>query len=254
MEESLVVHLTPDTTLEVAESFKISISTKSTISELYSKIYAYLDSRNDGNKIFKISKIAHTIWGRSLPIDRYISSYFSGTKNDVYCILDCQLDKTKHVKPIAVLEPTPAVEVSKNEDDDYTQNDVDSIINNYSGKVKTITKYSYYESSNGKWVKALISVDNIKQHPKDKIDVIFGERTLDIFVKDYGSQKDQILHFGCRKLHRYVVPDECKWVIKSDGVQVSLKKKKQEDNWWSFFKAKATGEYDSDLEAERGDD
>jgi hypothetical protein len=36
--------------------------------------------------------------------------------------------------------------------------------------------------------------------------------------------------------------------VKSAGVQVSLKKKSEKDNWWSFFKQKATGEVDSDLE------
>jgi hypothetical protein len=78
--------------------------------------------------------------------------------------------------------------------------------------------------------------------------VIIGERTLDVFVKDHGPQNDQLLHFGCRKLHCHTIPSESKWAIKSDGVQVSLKKLKSDDNWWSFFKAKATGEVDSDLE------
>lgn len=71
-----------------------------------------------------------------------------------------------------------------------------------------MTKYAYYESSNGLWIKALISVDDIKKHPKDKIEVVFGERTVDVFVRDYGQNHDQILHFGCRKLHRYVIPEE----------------------------------------------
>jgi hypothetical protein len=62
--------------------------------------------------------------------------------------------------------------------------------------MKTLTKYSYYEASNQKWVKALINVDGIKNVLKDKIDVVFGERTLDVFVKDYGSKNDEILHFG----------------------------------------------------------
>ena len=135
-----------------------------------------------------------------MPIDRYTNSYFDRANNDVYCFLDCSVDRTKHVKPLAV-NPVYKEQEDEETKGDYTQRDVDKILRNYDGKMKTITKYSYYEASNGKWVKALISVDNIKDHPKDKINVVFGERTLDVFVKDHGPNKDQILHFGCRKLH-----------------------------------------------------
>lgn len=130
----------------------------------------------------------------------------------------------------------------------YSQNDVDRVIKHYDGKTKTLTTYSYYESSNQKWVKVLVTVKGVQDHPKDKINVVFGPRTLDVFVKDIGPSNDEIWHFGCRKLHRYIVPEESKWVIKKDTVQASLKKKKKGDNWWSLFKAKATGEKDSDLE------
>lgn len=103
--------------------------------------------------------------------------------------------------------------------------------------MKTLTTYSYYETSNQKWVKAIISIDNIKSHPKDKISVYFGDRTLDVFVKDFGPNHDEILHFGCRKLHKYIIADECKWDVKTDGISISLKKKSSNDNWWSFFKS-----------------
>lgn len=161
------------------------------------------------------------------------------------------MDAKKHVKPLAVNPISKEDSKIEKKDGDFDQSDIDRIMKNYQGNMKTLTKYSYYEASNGKWVKALISIDNIKSVPKDKISVIFGERTLDIFVKDFGPKNDQILHFGCRKLHCYVIPSECKWVIKSDGIQVCLKKRKESDNWWSFFKAKATGEVDSDLEDDK---
>jgi DNA-binding ferritin-like protein (Dps family) len=53
--------------------------------------------------------------------------------------------------------------IKKVEEDtsDYGQTEVDHIIKNYSGKYKSITKYSYYESSNNKWVKAVISIDGM---------------------------------------------------------------------------------------------
>lgn len=173
------------------------------------------------------------------------SGSFAGS-NDVFCILECSVDTAKHVKPISV---TSVTEESKTEKSDtFSQKDVDKVIKSYDGKMKTLTTYSYYESSNGEWVKLIVSIDNIKSHPKDKISVIFTERTLDVFVKDFGSKHDEIQHFGCRKLHRYVIPEKCKWDVKSNGISISLKKKSREDHWWSFFKAKATGEEDSDIE------
>lgn len=170
---------------------------------------------------------------------RFINSYFQDT-SDVYVGVNCWIDGKKHVKPLAV-NPVAKSNLSG-------ESEVDQIIKNYDGKMKTISKYSYYEASNQKWVKAVIAVDGIKDVPKENLKVVFGDRTLDIFVKDYGKEKDQILHFGCRKLQWYIVPEECKWAVKSDGIQVSLKKKNIKDNWWSFFKQKATGEVDSDLE------
>ena len=199
--------------------------------------------------------------GKPLSGGRYISSYFTGDSksnwyvftnclesNDVYCTLEWTIDTTKYVKPISVAQ-TEEAKIDKS--GAFTQKDVDKIIRNYDGKMKTLTTYSYYESSNGEWVKATVAVDNIKDHPKDKIEVIFTERTLDVFLKDIGAKKDEIYHFGWRKLHRYIVPEKCRWVVKNDGVYVSLKKKSKEDHWWSFFKAKATGEEDSDIEEQK---
>ena len=88
-------------------------------------------------------------------------------------------------------------------------------------------------------------MDNILDHPKDKIEVRFTERTLDVMVHEYGPQKET-LHFGVRKLHCKTQHDKNKWAIKKDGIQVSLRKVKEGDNWWSFVKQKATGEVDSD--------
>ena len=112
--------------------------------------------------------------------------------------------------------------------------------------MKTISKYGYYESGNGEWIKAIITVPNIKKVKKEDINVVFGERTLDVFVKNYGEKGDEILHFGCRKLQSYVNVKESKWSVKSDGVGVSLKKRSKKDNWWSFFKTKATMERPSE--------
>jgi hypothetical protein len=36
-------------------------------------------------------------------------------------------------------------------------------------------KYSYYETSNNKFVKCMVEIPGIKLHPKEKIEVRFGE-------------------------------------------------------------------------------
>jgi len=55
-------------------------------------------------------------------------------------------------------------------------------------------------------------------------------------VHDWGNSKPETLHFGVRKLHCKCIPEESKWDLKTDGIQVTLKKFKDKDNWWSFFK------------------
>lgn len=96
-------------------------------------------------------------------------------------------------------------------------------------------------------MKCMIAIPGIKKdHPKEKIEVWFAEWTLDLIVWDWGSAKPEVLHFGVRKLHCKVIPEECKWDLKDGEVVITLKKFKQTDNWWSFFKQKATGEVDSE--------
>jgi hypothetical protein len=70
--------------------------------------------------------------------------------------------------------------------------------------MKTLTKYSYYESSNGKWVKVLVAVDGVKSHPKDKINVVFGERTVDVFVKDYWEGHTLTIQFHLLFLNKFI--------------------------------------------------
>ena len=64
---------------------------------------------------------------------------------------------------------------------------IDDELKSKSAKVTTLTKYSYYESSNTKWVKCLVSIPGIKDHPMDKIEVWFTERTLDVIIYDWGT-------------------------------------------------------------------
>lgn len=51
---SLYVHLVPDGQHEVKESFKVEVNTNGTINDLSVLIQKYLETRNDGNKVYKI--------------------------------------------------------------------------------------------------------------------------------------------------------------------------------------------------------
>jgi len=51
------VHLIPDTTTEIKESFKLTVNGEQSISHLHQDVLKHLDSRNDGNKIYSIREV-----------------------------------------------------------------------------------------------------------------------------------------------------------------------------------------------------
>ena len=160
-----------------------------------------------------------------LPLEQYFASFlFFGEQNpEVYVKVKIDVDLKKHVKPVAVKQQ----EASK-----ITQ-----------GGMKTLTKYSYFESGS-KWVKVRVPYPGAHtQKVKDSLKIDFKERSF-LFVIDEGDGKGS--QFGVPKLHCRILPEACKVSFKQDEVQVTLRKKNEEDNWWSLFKQKATGEVDSD--------
>ena len=71
-----------------------------------------------------------------------------------------EIDTQRHVKPLAVETPVEKKPVKP---------------------FKTLAKYTYYESGT-KYVKVLLSeLSGLKDHPKDKIEVNFGDRLWTIF-------------------------------------------------------------------------
>lgn len=152
-----------------------------------------------------------------------LTSFFEDG-SDVYCNLEITVDPKKHVKPIEVkpaAAPTKAPTVLASDD-----------------KFVSLAKYSYYESGS-KWVKVLLDFKNIKSHPADKITVEFKPRSFTVRILDFQGQNYQ---FQVPKLQCYIKPEECSHTIKSDAVQVTLRKAKDDDNWWSLFRTKAVGE------------
>lgn len=95
-------------------------------------------------------------------------------------------------------------------------------------------------------MKVLLSeLSGLKDHPKDKIDVSFTERSFEVKVYDL---KGHNVQFSVPKLQCRILPKDCSFSHKSSGLQITLRKKNTEDNWYSLFKSKAIGETHSDDE------
>ena len=173
---SLYVHLIPQTTQLLSESLKLVLPQREpVINDLRLKILEQLDKGNDGNKIYHIQGISAAPNGQVLPLNRLVSSYFE-LNDDVYCMIDINVDTKKHVKPVEV---RPAVSKGP-----LTQIVTDD-------KFVSIAKYSYYESGS-KWVKVLLDgYKDIKSHPKDKITCEFKPRSFTLKIMDFKGQNYQ---------------------------------------------------------------
>lgn len=214
----------------ISETFKLSLPVDSLVNDLRALVQSHLAASNDGNKLYHIRAFAATGHSdaQTLPLNRLVSTYFpEETSNDIYCHLDIEVDAKKHVKPVEVREP------AKKEVQTQIISDA---------KYVTMAKYSYYESGS-KWVKVLLDFKGINAHPKDKVTVEFKPRSFTLQVMDFKAQNYQ---FQVPKLQCYIVPEECSFTIKSDSIQVTLRKAKDDDNWWSLFRTKAVGEVLSD--------
>ena len=108
-------------------------------------------------------------------------------------------------------------------------------------KYKTLTKYTYYES--GKDYVKVDLADLAGVTSQDKITVDFQNRALTVRVENFKGANYQ---FSVPKLQCKILPKDCSWLVKSSGLQLKLRKKKSDDNWYSLFKTKAIGERDSD--------
>jgi hypothetical protein len=224
MSISLYVHLIPQTTALISETLKLSLKDKASINDLRLAILEKLQKTNDGNKVYTIKMLTvQPDSAQSLPLNRFVATYFE-TDSDVFCHLDVTVDTKKHVKPLEVRDKKALTQIVT--DDKYV----------------TLAKYSYYESGS-KWVKVLLDFKQIKSHPADKITCDFKPRSFTMRIMDFKGQNYQ---FQVPKLQCYIKPEECSWSLKSDNVQITLRKAKDDDNWWSLFRSKAIGEVESD--------
>jgi hypothetical protein len=148
-----------------------------------------------------------------------------------YLVVDGVNIVKKHVKPIEVKKPAATSAAAKA-----------PVTLASDDKFVSLAKYSYYESGK-KWVKVLLDFKDIKNHPADKVTVEFKPRSFTVRVMEFKGQNYQ---FQVPKTQCAIVPEECSHTIKSDTIQISLRKAKDDDNWWSLFRTKAVGEVLSD--------
>jgi hypothetical protein len=125
---------------------------------------------------------------------------------DIFVKVDISIDPTKHVKPLEAKPVASAV------------------------KFLTMTKYTYFDSSN-KYLKVQLS--ELAGLKDEKLEVEFGDRSVSVKVYNF---KGQNYSFAVPKLHAKILPKDCKWQIKSSCLQLTLRKKKEDDSWYSLFK------------------
>lgn len=128
--------------------------------------------------MYSVKSIQASEEGDTLQLNRMLGSYFDESHNDVYCMVDVQVDPKKHVKPIEV-KPKASVNGAASKSNGAALNGIYT-----ADKFVTLTKYSFYESGKN-WVKVLFDLKDIKSHNKDKIIIDFTNRSFTLKVLDY---------------------------------------------------------------------
>ena len=83
---------------------------------------------------------------------------------------------------------------------------------------RALTKYSYAESGTT-LVKVLLSeLDQMKDHPADKMKIEFSERSFSVLVADYKGVAGNNIRFAVPKLQCKIIPKGCSYVFKSSGL------------------------------------
>ena len=138
------------------------------------------------------------------------------------------VDLTKHVKPLEQKTPAPQPAKAKVKVDDVP--------------MTPLTAYSYYESGK-KYMKVLVTLEGVDLHPAEKFQVTFKPRSLEVIIRDFAGKN---YAFRVPKLQNKIQPDQCSHSFKRNTLVLTLRKEKDEDNWWSLYKSKAVCEVDSD--------
>lgn len=120
----------------------------------------------------------------------------------------------------------------------FKQSPFGTNINNY----ETITSYTW-EDANDTTVKVLVPLDGVGKLEPEKVRVNFGQRSFELLVDGYNGKN---MRFACNKTHGFITPEECKHVVRSNRVNLVLRKAKEKDIWFDLFKKLAIGETEDD--------
>ena len=93
----------------VAETLKLKSPEGQKVIDLLQVLYTHLETRNDGNKIYKFEKVARSMQGFPINAGHYVDSHFDD-QEEVFVFVDAQIDNSKTVKPIFVKPIAPAKE------------------------------------------------------------------------------------------------------------------------------------------------
>ena len=79
---------------------KIQIDDDKRIIDLLQQVNSHLESRNDGNKVYKMHNVAVALHGDEIKnFGRYIQTVFENG-SEVFVRVFVSVDTTKHVKPV----------------------------------------------------------------------------------------------------------------------------------------------------------
>ena len=95
-----LVVINPAKEFEIAETVKIQIDDDKRIIDLLQQVNSHLESRNDGNKVYKMHNVAVALHGDEIKnFGRYIQTVFENG-SEVFVRVFVSVDTTKHVKPV----------------------------------------------------------------------------------------------------------------------------------------------------------
>lgn len=109
---------------------------------------------------------------------------------------------------------------------------------------ETITSYTWEDGGHdGDTVKVLVPLEGVGKLEPSKVRAQFGERQFELLVDGLNGKN---LRFACYKTHGEMKPEECKYVVRGNRVNLLLRKAKEKDIWFDLFKKKCIGETDAD--------
>jgi hypothetical protein len=101
----------------------------------------------------------------------------------------------------------------------------------------SLSKYSFYEYDNN-WVRVEVPFPGVGIHDKRKISCEFDVNSFVLKILEFEGKNYQ---FSVMRMQCNVQKELCKFAVLKDKIRISLRKVKENDNWFSLFKTKTIG-------------